>query len=427
MKSPRPAAPAPAAGAFRSSRALRLLLPAVFAVLLAACSQKPAETKAAGAARKQVGIVTLQSERLAIRTELPGRTGATLVAEIRPQIGGIVQKRLYTEGALVKAGEPLYQIDPAPAEAAWRSAQAASRKAAATVAAARVTAARNAELVKIDAVSKQVNDDAQAALAQAEADLAVARAAEETARINLGYTRIVSPIAGRAGLSTVTPGALVTAGQTTALTTVQQLDPIHVDVTQSSAELLRLKRELASGRLQRAGADGARIGLVLEDGSAYPLEGKLVFSGVTVDPATGAVTLRASVPNPDGLLMPGMYVRAVLQEGVDADGLLVPQQAVTRNAAGEASVLAVGEGNRIERRKLTVDRAIGSRWQVTSGLKAGDRVVIEGSQRVKVGDVVETVAVAPVGESPGGASGAAAALGSTAPAAGGTAPAAAAR
>ena len=361
------------------------------AVLLAGCGKpKPA---AAPAAPPQVGVHRVEAQRQTITTELPGRTSARLIAEIRPQVGGIVQRRLFEEGAQVRAGQVLYQIDPASFQASFASAEASVAKANATLSSAAITARRSTELVKIDAISQQVNDDAQATLKQAQAELAVARAALDAARINLERTRIVAPISGRADISTVTPGALVTANQETALTTVQQLDPLVVDVVQSSGELLRLKRELASGRLQRSGnADEAPIKLVLEDGSAYPHAGRLQFSGVTVNRSTGAVTLRALVPNPDGVLMPGMYVNARLETGVAEQALLVPQQGITRTPSGEASALVVGEGSKVERRAVKVDRAIGDRWLVTDGLKVGDLVIVDGLQRIKPGAVVQTVA-----------------------------------
>ncbi|WP_413764265.1 efflux RND transporter periplasmic adaptor subunit [Variovorax sp. Varisp41] len=364
------------------------------AITLAGCSRNEAAAPkpvAAAAPEREVGTVTLKHETLALSTELPGRTAAPVIAEIRPQVGGILKERLFTEGSQVKAGQVLYQLDPASLQAAHASAQASVRKAESALATARTVARRNAELVKIDAISRQVFDESQAAEQQAEADLGVARAAEQTARIQLGYTRITSPISGWAELSSVTPGALVTANQATAMTTVQQLDPIHVHVTQSSSELLRLKRELASGRLQRASDAEARIQLVLEDGSKYPHPGRLTFSGVTVDAGTGSVTLRAVVPNPDRLLMPGMYVRAVLQEGVNAAALLVPQQAVTRAPDGSASALVIDAENKVAKRPIQVGRAIGTRWQVLEGLAPGDRVMTEGSQRVKVGDKVKVV------------------------------------
>ena len=358
---------------------------------LTACSDKAAAPAPSGPV--EVGVVTLQPERQTITTELPGRTSAFLSAEIRPQVGGIVQKRLFTEGARVKAGQVLYQLDAASYQAAQASAQASLAKVQAAVGAAEATARRNAELVKIDAISRQINDDSQAALVLARSDVAVARAALENARINLGYTRIVAPISGRTTTSSVTPGALVTANQPAALTTVSQLDPLYVDVTQSSTEVLRLKRDMASGRFQRSDDASARITLKFEDGGDYPHPGKLQFSGVNVNPSTGAVTLRAVVPNPEGLLMPGMYVRAVLEAGVNEQALLVPQQGVTRDATGNANVLLVDKDNKIERRRIKVDAAVGSRWQLVSGLVAGDRVVVDGLQRIKAGDTVKAVEV----------------------------------
>lgn len=353
------------------------------------------------AAVAQVGVVTLQAENQPITTELSGRMRARLSAEIRPQVGGIVQRRLFEEGALVKAGQVLYQLDPASYQAAYASAQASVAKAEATLNAAKTAARRNAELAKIDAVSQQANDDSQATLQQAQADLGVARAALDTARINLGFTRITAPIAGRIEASSVTPGALVTASQTTALTTVQQLDPIHVDVTQSTTELLRLRRELASGALKSADSGNgngtgneATVQLMLEDGTAYAHPGRLQFSSVTVNEGTGAVTLRILVPNPERTLLPGMYVRAVLEEGVAEQALLVPQQGVSRTASGDASALVVTPGDKVEKRALKVSRAVGNRWQVTEGLKAGERVIVEGSLKVKAGDTVKPVAVA---------------------------------
>jgi membrane fusion protein (multidrug efflux system) len=377
----------------------QLALAVMVSLAVVGCSKgntdQGAATTAAAPKAKEVGVVTLKPERLAFTTELAGRTAAPVVAQIRPQVGGIVQQRLFTEGSLVKAGQVLYQLDPATLEAVRASAAANVRKADTTLATARSVAARNAELVKIDAISQQLNEQTQAAALQAEAELAVARASEQTARINLARTRITSPINGWVEMSTVTAGALVTADQATPLTTVQQLDPVYVHVTQSSAELLRLKRELASGRLSRGKSDEAPIKLLLEDGSTYPHAGKLTFSGVTVDPGTGSVTLRAVVPNPDRLLMPGMYVRAVLQEGVAEEALLVPQQGVTRAPDGSASAVVVGPGDKLVKRDIVVGRAVGSRWQVLSGLAAGDRVLVEGSQRARVGDVVHASEVMP--------------------------------
>jgi len=400
--------PAPLAPHFSSSRGVRFGLVWGLAMTLAVTGCSRSDPAAKGPAQpqvKEVGVVTLKTERLAFSTELSGRTVAPVIAEIRPQVGGIVQKRLFSEGSQVKEGQPLYQLDPAPFQAAYASAQANVRKAESTLATARTVARRNAELVKIDAISQQVNEQTQASAQQAEADVAVARAAEQTARINLGYTRINSPITGWVELSTVTPGALVTANQATALTTVQQLDPVHVHVTQSSSELLRLKRDLAEGRLQRGNANEAPIKLLLEDGSAYPHDGKLTFAGVTVDAGTGSVTLRAVVPNPERMLMPGMYVRAVLQEGVNEAALLVPQQAVTRAPDGSASTLVIGADDKLAKRNIVVGRAVTNRWQVLSGLAAGERVLVEGSQRAKVGDTVRATEVtSPAGGPTGPAS-----------------------
>lgn len=370
---------------------VRLLVLTLAAAALTACSRDDAGK--AAAQPREVGVLTLKQEKISFSTELPGRTAATVIAEIRPQVGGIVQKRLFTEGSQVKAGQVLYELDPAIYQAAYLSAQAGTRRAESALATARTVAKRNAELVKIDAISQQANEETQAAAQQAEADLAVAQAAEQSARINLGYTRIASPIAGWVSLSTVTPGALVTANQATALATVQQLGTMYVDVTQSSSELLRLKRELAAGRMQKVATDSAPIKLLLEDGSRYPHDGRLTFSGVTVDAGTGSVTLRAVIPNPDRTLMPGMYVRAVLQEAVDEAAILVPQQAVTRAPDGSASTLVVGGDNKVAKRPITVGRAVAARWQVLGGLAAGDRVLVEGSQRARAGDTVKPVEV----------------------------------
>ena len=343
----------------------------------------------------EVGVVTLALQSTTLKSELAGRTAAQMVAQIRPQVGGIVQKRAFTEGAMVKAGELLYQIDPASYQAAQASAKAGVARAEATAAAARLKAKRQADLFAIEAISQQDNEDAQTALQQAEADVASARAALETASINLARTRIVSPIAGRVEASTVTPGALVTANQETALTTVQQLDPIYVDIPQSSLEVLLLRKALASGALKSEG-DAARIQLVLEDGSTYAHEGKLQFAGVTVNTTTGAVTLRALVPNPERMLMPGMYVRARLDKGTDPEALLVPQPGIGRDNTGKATALVVNAENKVEQRKVEVAEAIGTNWRVTDGLKAGERVIVEGSGKVRPGQSVRVVDVQPV-------------------------------
>ena len=359
---------------------------------LTACGQGDAKKPADQAAAKpapEVGVVQLQAENQALTSTLPGRTTAFVTAEIRPQVSGIVQKRLFTEGEVVRAGQPLYQIDPATHNAAVASAQAALNKAQATARTARVTAERNAELVKIDAISRQLNDESQALAAQTQSDVAVAKAALDTARINQRYTRIEAPISGRVSLSTVTPGALVTANQTQALTTIVQMDPMYVDFSQSSAELLALQRDWDSGRFARIDGDSLQVNLALEDGSHYPHPGKLRFSGLIVNPGTGAVTLRAVVPNPESRLLPGMYVRALLPTGIAAGAILVPQQAVSRDIAGTPSVLVVDPQNQVVRRTIAVSQAVGSRWLVESGLEAGERVMVDGFQRAKAGDTVQ--------------------------------------
>ena len=333
----------------------------------------------------KVQVMTVQPQRQALTTELAGRTQAFMLADIRPQVGGIVQQRLFVEGAEVKSGQALYQIDPAPYKATLAEAQATASKARATLKSAQATATRNAALVKIDAISQQDNEDAQVSLLTAQAELQVAQAGVDTARINLGYTRITSPLSGRIETSTVTPGALLVAAQTTALTTVQQLDPIYVDITQSTTELLRLKRDLASGALQGNSAEGeAPVLLTLDDGSPYNHAGTLKFSGVAVNQGTGTVTLRAVFANPEHLLLPGMYVRAVLELASDDKAILIPQKAVTRSASGVTSVLVVVNG-KVEQRVLTIDRAVGNQWWVSAGLNAGDQVIIEGGQKVRVG------------------------------------------
>ncbi|WP_339540564.1 efflux RND transporter periplasmic adaptor subunit [Pseudomonas sp. RA_5y_Pfl1_P24] len=367
-----------------------VLLSLIILALLGGCS---GGDPAPAVATPKVTVLTVQPQSQVLTTELAGRTQAFMVAEIRPQVGGIVQQRLFVEGAEVKAGQALYQLDAAPYKAALAQAQASLTKARATLKSAQTTASRNARLVKINAISQQTDEDSQATLLTAAADVKVEEAEVETARINLAYTRISSPLAGRIETSTVTPGALVVANQDTALTTVQQLDPIYVDVTQSTTELLGLKRDLASGVLQ-ANSDGeARISLKLDDGSIYSHEGRLKFSGVSVNQSTGTVTLRAVFANREHLLLPGMYVRGVLEQARDDKAILIPQQAVSRSASGVTSVLLVVDG-KVEQRVLTVDRAVGNQWWVTAGLQAGDQVIVEGGQKVRVGEGVQTQAAA---------------------------------
>jgi membrane fusion protein (multidrug efflux system) len=313
-----------------------------------------------------------------------------VVADVRPQVGGLVLSRNFTEGAEVAAGTLLYQIDPATYQAQVESAKAALAKSRANLHSLTLKAQRYSELAAIKAVSQQDNEDTASSMSQAEADVASAQASLDTALINLRYTRIVAPVSGRIGKSTVTPGALVTSNQATALATVQKLDPIYVDISQSSTEFLRLKHELENGQLGRAG-NGAAVTLKLEDGSTYPLPGKLEFSDVTVDQNTGAITLRAVFPNPKRELLPGMFVRAVLQEGVDEHALLVPQAAVSRDASGNPTAYVVGVDNTLQLRQLKTGRAIGDQWVVTAGLGAGDRLVLDGQQRAAPGVAVIVV------------------------------------
>lgn len=325
----------------------------------------------------EVVVADVRPERLVMTTELPGRTAAFLIDEIRPQINGLIQKRLFTEGAEIKVGQVLYQIDPAPFQAVFD-------KAKANLPALRLRADRYKEALIEKAVSQQEFDDADAALKQAEAEL-------ETARINLNYTQIISPITGRIGTSTVTDGDIVTAYQAQALATIQQLDPIYVDIPQSTSELLRLRRSLEDGRFDHDGADQNKVKLILEDGSPYSLAGTLQFQDITVDPTTGSVILRAIFPNPEGFLLPGMFVRAVITEGVNEQAIFVPQEGVSRNPKGEAIALIVDAENKVQQRMLTLDRAIGNKWLVSSGLQSGDRVIVEGIQKVRPGILVKVV------------------------------------
>ena len=339
----------------------------------------------------EVAAVTIQPQPVELTTELPGRTSPFLVAEIRPQVNGIIKKRLFREGSDVKAGQLLYQIDPAPFQVAHDSAKASLGKAQANLPSIRLRAERYKELLADKAVSRQDYDDAAAAVEQARAEIEYWKAAVEGARINLGYTRVTAPISGRIGKSSVTDGALVTAYQPATLATIQQLDPIYVDVTQSSAELLRLKRNLEAGRLSADSKNGRKVRLLLEDGTPYPLEGTLQFRDITVDPATGSFTLRIVVPNPDHLLLPGMFVRAGVQEGIAEQAILVPQQGVTRNPKGEPVALVVDEAGKVQQRMLTLNRAIGDQWLVSSGLSAGERLIVEGMMKVRPGADVKVI------------------------------------
>ncbi|EKN3338161.1 TPA: efflux RND transporter adaptor subunit AcrA [Yersinia enterocolitica] len=363
-------------------------------LVLIGCNDKDAAQAHAQQA-PEVGIVTLKAAPLNITTELPGRTSAFRVAEVRPQVSGIILKRNYVEGSDVTAGTSLYQIDPATYQAVYDSAKGDLAKAQAAAEIARLTVNRYKPLLGTNYISKQEYDQAVSNSMQANAAVVAAKAAVESARINLAYTQVTSPISGRTGKSSVTEGALVTSGQATALTTVQQLDPMYVDVTQSSDEFLRLKKELADGTLKQENGK-AKVRLLLENGSEYAETGTLEFSGVTVDETTGSITIRAIFPNPNEALLPGMFVRARLDEGVRPDALLVPQQGVTRNPRGEATAMVVGADDKVELRTLVANQAIGNKWLVTEGLKAGDRLIVSGLQKirpgvqVKVQEVTET-------------------------------------
>jgi len=339
----------------------------------------------------EVAIVAIQPQRVELTTELPGRTSAYRIAEIRPQVNGIIQKRLFQEGSDVKDGQLLYQIDPAPFQVAHDSAKASLGKAQANLPSIKLRVERYKDLLVDKAVSQQDYDDAAAAMEQARADVGYWMAAVEAARINLGYTCVAAPISGRIGRSSVTDGALVTAYQPLPLATIQQLDPIYVDVTQSSAELLRLKRNFETGRLSTNGKDQRNVQLLLEDGTRYPLEGTLQFRDVTVDSTTGSYTLRIVVPNPENLLLPGMFVRAVVQEGVAEQTILAPQQGVSRTPKGDPIALVVDESGTVQQRMLTLNRAIGDKWLISSGLSAGDSVIVEGMQNVRPGTVVKAI------------------------------------
>lgn len=338
----------------------------------------------------EVAVITIKTEAVVTTTELTGRTSANLVAEVRPQVGGIIQKRLFTEGSDVQVGQVLYQIDPATYQAALDNARAGLARSEANLSAIRLKADRLRELLVDKAVSQQDYDDAASALKQTQADIQYWKANVDTARINLKYTSITAPISGRIGKSNVTEGALVAVGQPTALATIQQLDPMYVDVTQSTSDILKLRRQIQEGQLSKNGA-AQQVRLILDDNSEYPWKGKLQFQDVTVDPTTGSVVLRMVFPNPKGMLLPGMFVRAIIQEGVRKNAMLVLQQAVSRDPKGNPLVLIVDKQGKVEQRHLTLDRAIGDAWLVSSGLAQGERVIVEGMQKVKPGVSVKAV------------------------------------
>lgn len=360
------------------------------AVLLSACGAK-APAGPDPNAPAPVGVVVLRTEPVNLTMELSGRTSASLVSEVRPQVNGVIKARLFQEGSTVRAGQPLYQIDPAIYRASLDSANAALAQAQATATSAKLKADRYRELVAINAVSKQDNDDAQSAAQSAAANVQAQRAAVQQARINLDYTQVRAPISGRIGKSSVTPGALVTANQAAALATVQDFGRIYVDVTQSAAELLKLRGAMATGDVKAP--TSAKVRLILEDGSTYPIPGTLAFSDITVDEGTGSVGLRAIFPNPDGALLPGLYVRAQLEQGVATSAILVPLAAVSRDPKGSATVYVVDAAGKAQLRPIAVSRTVGDKWLVTDGLKAGERVIVEGLQKVRPGAAVKPAVV----------------------------------
>ncbi|NLR99283.1 efflux RND transporter periplasmic adaptor subunit [Rhizobium sp. P38BS-XIX] len=361
-------------------------------ILLAGCNEQKSAQANAPAVKIEVSATALHPQSVAITAELPGRTSAYLVAEVRPQVGGIIRNRNFKEGSEVKAGDVLYEIDPASYQASYDSAAAALQKAQGALPSAQSKVDRYKSLTAQDAVSKQNLDDAISTLAQANADVASAKAALETARINLDYTKMRAPIGGRVDASAVTVGALVTADQTTALTTIRQLDPINVDVTQSSTNLLEFRRAVAEGRLKTSG-DNVSVHLTLEDGTQYKETGKLEFAEASVAETVGTITVRAVFPNPDRILLPGMYVRATIQEGIAENSFLVPQRAVTRNTKGEPIAMFVTADGKVQQRVLKIQRSIGNSWLVNEGIADGDRVIVEGVQRVRDG---QEVTVSPV-------------------------------
>lgn len=372
------------ADCFTAERAGRRLALVAIATVLAACSKTETPTPPT----REVGFVTVTASDVTLTTDLSGRTTPYAIAEVRPQVSGIIRQRLFKEGGVVKAGEPLYQIDPTPYVATRDQAKAQLTSAQAALVAAKSRADRSRKLIEQQAISQQDADDIVATELQAEAGVQQANAALQTAQINVGYTRIMAPIGGTVGRSSVTAGALVTTNQPAALTTIWRLDPMYVDVTESAARIVQLRRALASGSVTAASAD---VTLTLDDGSIYPKIGRIEFSETAVDPSTGSVTIRATIPNPDGLLLPGMFVRVKVAQGVKPNGILIPQQGVSRDAAGGAVALVVDAESKVEPRKIVTERAIGDQWLVTSGLKPGDKLIVEGTDRVKPGQTVKAV------------------------------------
>ncbi|PWW44351.1 membrane fusion protein (multidrug efflux system) [Melaminivora alkalimesophila] len=390
-----PLSPPPAARPSLSLLALAL----AGALVLGACGKKEeAPAAAAGGAAPpppQVGVVTVQPGNVGLVTELPGRLEASRVAQVRARAAGIVQKRLFTEGSDVKAGQKLYLIDSAPYEATLAQARASVAQAEASLGQAKALAERYRPLVEVNAISRQEYDNAVAAQKTAEANLAAARAAVTTASINLGYATVTAPISGRIGRSLVTEGALVGQGSPTELAVIQQIDPLYINFTQSAADALRLRAAVASGQYRQASGGGADLSVLLEDGSTHPQKGRLLFTDLTVDPSSGQVSLRAEVPNPDRSLLPGLYVRVRLEQAQVEGGVLLPQQAVTRSASGD-TVLVVGEGGRVAPRPVKLGPAQGSNWVVTGGLQAGEQVMVDGFQKLPRGKPGDPIVVTPV-------------------------------
>ncbi|HTI18955.1 MAG TPA: efflux RND transporter periplasmic adaptor subunit [Trinickia sp.] len=367
---------------------LRLICIAITALIVAACGQKPSTSEQQ---TPEVGVVETKTSAVPVVTELPGRTSAYLVAQVRARVDGIVLSRDFIEGSEVKAGQRLYKIDPAPYIAALNSAKATLAKAQADLARTTAQASRFKVLVAANAVSKQDYDNAVAAQGQGVADVESGRAAVQTAQINLGYTDVVAPISGRTGVSQVTPGAYVQASQATLMDTIQQIDQVYVDVTQSSLEGLRLRRDIQTGRVKTSGPNAAKVSLILEDGSVYPLPGTLQFTDVTVDQSTGSVTVRATFPNPGRVLLPGMFVRARIEQGINESAMLVPQVGVTHDQKGQAIALVVGADDKVVPHTLVTTGMQGADWIVEGGLQPGDRVIVQGTEKVRPGMTVKAV------------------------------------
>jgi len=371
------------------SKTLVCLVTVPLAIVLGACGKKDAKPPPQGPV--EVSVVPVTSEPVNHTTELPGRINPMREAQVRARATGILLKRLFVEGSNVKEGQVLFQIDPVPLEASLNSAKASMAKAEAALKESKAKAARYEELVKINAISKQVYDEAVATLGENEADLLATKAAVQTAELNLGYAKVTAPISGRIGRALVTEGALVTSTEATQLAVIRQLDPVYFDFTQSSTEVLRLKRALEAGSLQNVSQGQPSVTLILEDGTIYSHPGKLLFSDIAVDPTTGMITLRAEIPNPENLLLPGMFARAQIVLGIQPNALTIPQRTITRGGSGAATVLIVNDQNKVELRNVEIDRIVGTKVVVAKGLKPGERIIVEGSQKAPPGSVVNPV------------------------------------